>query len=273
MTKLAILLVSCLFCLDNLGCGGRGVTVDDVTYDTTVYFDQADGGEEDAMRGLGTTLSRGWSGQTAMFTQEPSQVGIGIQATFPEASNYTLQFGVIPPTGGKGVYRCVATVIWKNEGNTLQRQIDVVNGASITGFGMGVTVSLADLTPDYGQGGVGSEYQVQQLLTPGTRPSQDQPPRLQGTTEPLTIAPASPATIAIPQNAGVISVYVNGNSEGTDPIDLIGVFESNATTLSSFDDGGLNKWVPVPAGATVLVLQNVDSSDSIAMSVIWGIDG
>src|SRR5271166_1919187 len=131
------------------GCGG---TPSETIYETNVFAidETADGGDSDAMR-AGTTASRGWSGQVELKTQSNASA-TGIQAVFPEADSYTLQFGVLPPIEGSGIFRCVATITWMNQGNTLTRQMDVVNGGSITGFGTGVTVSLADKTPNYGQG-------------------------------------------------------------------------------------------------------------------------
>ena len=222
--------------------------------------------------------SGGWSTTADMITQQAKAVTW--QANFPESKYYTLQFGVEPPnqpTAAGRVWATIATILWKVEGNSVQRMVSVNNGVSISGTGQAMTVLLNDVTPDVGQP-KGIPYKIGIQVSPGTRPSQNQPAvlALQSQAD-QSLAPASTETYLIPQNAGVISVEVVATSfdGGTETVPALEVrFISAAATFKSFSiNNNYSGFIPVPPGATDISISNTSATDTAFTTVSWGIDG
>jgi hypothetical protein len=192
-----------------------------------------------------------------------------------------MQFGATPPNtpGSMLIFSCVATISWKVEGNFVTRQISVQNGATISGTAQAIDVNLQDNTPNYGQT-LNQPYQIGIQVTPGTRPVTNQPPLLMfNDQQQVSIAAAGGTKIFdIPQNAGVISMEIAGvgfaGGLAISP-NLLVQFFTNATFLKSYiySGGEFDQFVPVPIGATEVLIVNQDATNVADFSLAWGIDG
>lgn len=220
----------------------------------------------------------GWSNTIPLLTKN-AKTG-SFQCTFPTAGYYTVQFGVQAPqtVGSLTVFSAIATITWKVEGNTVVRQVSVNNGVSVSGTGQGVNVIFADNTPDVGQPGQ-APYSISVQVSPGARPSQNQPAILllpnQYETE---IAPSTGSVFDIPNNAGVISMepaaVASDGAVVTQPhYEVIFVSVAQAFKNYVIADGGPQGFLPVPPGATQMFISNLSATDTLIFTPTWGIDG
>jgi len=186
--------------------------------------------------------------------------------------------------GTAGTINPVATVVWNLGGNRVTRVMSVYDGASITGIGDVITVTVSDETisdPNNPQ----QQYPVTIMVAKGSRASTFQPPTyatyITGTNGDkflgFSVVPnGSPGyvNVPIPQKAGVISVFITAHNAGEIITEAdVTVMEKNAlgTTLSEYDPRGLG-WVPINPQAISLWLVN-NASFGITFGVTWGIDG
>ena len=244
----------------------------------------------------------GWSKTGTLLTGNPVPEGLTLQADFAKdrggsgAEYYTIQFGVQPPISG--VFDTVATIKWSTDGADVFRQISVGNGVTISGTAQHARVSVVDRTNLAAYVPlilVPEQYRVDILITPGVRPSRNQPPTLIPPAIPppfvvtpagpgvYTLAPAASLFVPIPNVAGVVSVntHVIGFVGAPPPFTpltagdaYVGfVVMGAAISLGAYDaviDD--DAWVPVPAGATHLQLFN-DSAVNVQFTVQYGIEG
>jgi hypothetical protein len=230
--------------------------------------------------------SGGWAVTNPMVTQNAKTTPF--QVHFPKAEYYTVQFGVEPPVGdgtngsgpGLGIFAAYADITWKIEGNYVTRRVSINNGVSVSGTGQGVDVTLTDATPDVGQG-KNVPYKINVQVSPGARPSQNQPAILSLAAASYADIPIAPAggigVFTIPQNVGVISAEVCATcfSGGTkEPVDLILVFEGNGQTFKSIPiTDQYAGFIPVPPGSVNVSIENFSGVGTAFVSVTFGIDG
>jgi len=204
-----------------------------------------------------------------------------MQADFPEAQYYTVQFAVEQPSNVTP--DVIADLSWSVEGNTVRRRISIGNGTSISGCGAAIRVKVSDATLI---GSTGIPYNVSIQVSKGTRPNPGQPVFLRAVPNPgapnpyfIFIAPGGAAIIPIPNDAGVISADVEAISTLAIPTlspNQVFVQQEDLTFTHPFKayypliETG---FVPVFPTAANLKVTNLSATDTIAVSCLFGIDG
>lgn len=222
-----------------------------------------------------------------MSTQSGQTVALFQEAMMQEGGVYTIQFGLIEPKdkNGNGVpVECVATILASDRGNSIRRQMNIVKGAGISLAGRVFDVRVTDTTPPtlpLTEGtvtpGANSSYVVSCLVERGNRASESRPPTLYGGIVSLTTHAS--VTIPIPEDAGVISLEVSVIEATTFPLTTA---KPNVTVYYTTPAGGVFKaydptietgFVPIPPGATQVVIVNSDGAKTVFASLNFGIDG
>ena len=212
-----------------------------------------------------------------------------------QSTIYTVRFGVNPVTAGvtagvtsayrENTFRCVASIHWKVAGTIVTRQMDVGQGAAISGACEGVDVDLQDFTLTDPDAPTGLPYRVTVQVVRGGRTNYFTPATLAATTDivgvtpveetgVVTIAPSSSARYPIPRNAGVYSVEVTVGAGGT------GV-STSLTCLAGAGDYEAKIWNPLvnigfvllPSNATYVEVINNSSTESAVVTLTWGVEG
>jgi hypothetical protein len=212
------------------------------------------------------------SGQ--LLTKNTQQI-VTMQQTFDVPGVYTVQVGAIIPLPGFGSYDAVADVSWRVEGGEILRSMSVGHGASISGTGQGVRVTVYDRTVNLGVG-PNHPYTVNIQAVPGSRPSNGQPVVLTGLPTPVTIPANGTYTIFIPTNAGVISFMNHIFSAVTPEVATnVDVFVSGpgGTVVDKFNAANYPGWVPLVAGSTTISFANNDAVNDVLLQLNWGVDG
>lgn len=231
---------------------------------------------------------QGWQGFANLTTGSPLTVTV-LSPKFGYAGVYTVQFHVTPPpntTGSLAVFACVATIVWNTEGQQVSRQCSVANGTSISAPAEGVKVLLLDTTPPIDDIDAGQPYQVRVTITRGVRANTQQPVTLEGmgvdaegpVRGVVTLAPGASVSYAIPPAAGVISAEVVGVDETTNamPTEVV-VSQQTAPTGPAFVSKVYNanpaRFEPIAQLSQVLVVTNESGTDTVEVTLTWGIDG
>lgn len=226
----------------------------------------------------------GWSVGGVMLSGDKNTT-VSLQADFPRAETYTVQFSMSPidPILAAPNF-AEAELLWSVEGNQIRRLVSVVNGASVSGLGQAVRMTVRDTSFDWGDGGLGRRYQVSATVSTGTRAAVQMPPRLQGTPGLQLVPPGGNFVLAIPQNAGVISMMVYARSvtaglHAVLPGDITILQTSIAAghDIANTDQASNDDWIPIFPGADTVVINNSTvagpGGKNIYISLIWGIDG
>lgn len=229
----------------------------------------------------------GWA-QSGNLSTFNSDIGVKLQANFPEADSYTLQFGVIPPrvAGVIAPHRPVASITWTVAGNQIERIITVGDGTSITGRGEGALVRVFDDLETGMVGTSGLPYPVTIELTKGVRASLSRPtfqPKLVTPgagpealySSELVLVPAGSATWNVPIGATELFVWARPSLNGAgalQPLDCRWLFPGGSP--GSFFAPISNEWVPVPPLATqILVINPAAAVGNAFTNIMWGIEG
>jgi hypothetical protein len=253
----------------------------------------------------------GWSANGVLHALVYNEVQ-SCQANFPESGNYSVQFAVTGPGGINNGVQAEAFITWSVAGNNVTRRVSITNGATVSGMGQAVKISMYDVsvlaTP-------GTPYGVSVQVVKGLRPDTENPPFLvphafvDENATPQVIQPYETGsylitadgfagtgngtgfiTLPIPQDAGVVSAYVltalnivvpaGYQAQGTSPVipnDMLQVESINVATATHvvYDPRISVGWVPIAAGATVLRLFNFmpAGQPAVRFSVFLGIDG
>ena len=227
----------------------------------------------------------------------PQSLRVSMQAEFPEAGDYTVKIGVQPPkintgsvAGGGPVAQqgqvivpvsVQALVIWKVNGNQVQRIISVgtQGGTSISGEGEAVEVQLTDVTPNNSTApfNVPLSYAVTISCAPGTRPVTNQPCTLNAIAKNVSIPAGSAlAAIPVPNDAGVISLRVYLASFAGPPPVTPSVrvdFTDGFNVVRSYNPMIDTDFVPLPPNAVQVVINNLDAANAISVTADWGVEG
>lgn len=213
-----------------------------------------------------------------------------------KASVYTVQFSTRPVSGtvpvGQAPTLTKATITWTIGGIQIQRIISIANGAAITGVGAGCSVSCHDATVLLPGVDPNPDYIVSVTLTPGSRGTSSNPPTDYPTsylsnpsgTEVLGFSSGelnfvgsggdTQAVIAVPQNAGVVSVQVTiGSVDGTATQATIGLIDLNGVQLRKYSNQDYPGFVPIDPQTTSIVIANHSSSAQCFWGLAFGIDG
>ena len=216
------------------------------------------------------------SGQTQAITQG---------APLTEGFVYTATFDVIPPTdeGGNMIpFAAEAQIRFSEKGNTIQRVISIVQGVSISLPGRVIEIRITDTTPTTlppGGGeaptptpGAGSPYVVTVVIERAPRAG-GQPPTLYGGIIPLS--GSEDAIVAIPMGVGAKSLVIGwAGNPVPDPL-LVSFTTSAGGTFAEYivsaDFEGTP--LPIPPGATEVLVENTDTTNSGYASITWLVDG
>lgn len=233
------------------------------------------------------TASGGWS-QNGKLTDLDPMGAVTLQANFPEAGAYSVQFAIDDPDGAQVLTEAV--IQWSVEGNTISRRVSVVNGVTVSGVGQAVRISVKDVDPP--QMGVVSQgtYGVSIQVSKGTRAASSQAPILTAF-NPVNGSQAflvptgglgTAVTVPVPNDAGAIAVGVtvayqsfaippNGTPiPETVPMVLQRTASDFAKSYDPRDPGSF--WVPLATGCKEILLANNGTQDLI-MNVVFEIDG
>lgn len=242
--------------------------------------------DEDDM-GTGSTLTKKWGwGQAGPLITGRTDKQVSMQAVFsPEtAGEYTLMFNMSGNPASNNPIFAEALIIWSVEGHSVTRRVNVGDGISVTGVGQAVKVIMTDATSSIFGAPNQVEYQVACQVAPGSRGSNKQPPTLVpvhalGTPSAASgsgffpVLTGNTTAVAIPQDAGVISVYITVGG-ATEPTPLTArVFHLYAgNPVKDYDPRDFPDWVPVTPGADQILLSNT-SGETLNFTVTFGIDG
>ncbi len=200
-------------------------------------------------------------------------------ANFPKCEYYTVQFGVTPPVipaGWAGFIDVRADVLWSVEGVTTNRTLSIGNGAAISGSAQGIKVIAYDRTVL--SGGVGAiphvEYDVIIQITPGTRPSKNQPPVLNSGLATLQFGPGFVDSIVNP-DAGIISVDVTVGqlTLTTAPLGQVEHLNFFGQILKMYDPSIVTGFVPLATGTTLVRYSSREAATTHVVQFTYGIDG
>ncbi len=221
---------------------------------------------------------------------EPS---MGPQAWFkddngvPDAKAYTVRFATQPPnppSGNPGFFDCVATVTSTVQGNAITRQMNVNQGAVITGEAESVNVNLQDITPQSGQP-FGLPYRVTVIIAPGIRPNYTIPPTLEAFTDFVNGAPfvtsgtivlnaGQGANYPVPPQAGVGSVEVLA-ADPASPAGTVSAIVSMFSVLGTtktYDPRSDHGFIALAPNTTIVEVTN-HGPTPIEVTVTFGIEG
>jgi hypothetical protein len=262
-----------LLCLGLAGC-------------TEITFQESEDDDMHPLNAPKQSHSGGWSKSQDMVFFDTLRE-LSMQANFPVAGFYTVQFGVEQDPSFLTNPDIIADVTWSVEGNDIRRKISVGNGTTISGTGQACSVKVRDASIF---GPVGQVYTVKALLSPGVRPGSLSRPFLRGIDWDLTsiIAPSAlinqylvsigagqSVRINVPVNAGVISADVEATLSSGLTLDptFVGVGQLNLSGLfKSYYPLVETGFVPVYPSSTFLIISNA-AATPIVVSVLWGIDG
>ncbi len=219
---------------------------------------------------------RCWGQQGQLTSGQAGIIQMGCELERPGV--VTVQFNV-SGNGGVSVLP-VATVFFKANGISVQRQVSVGNGTSISGVAEAVTVQVQDQTNQFFGTNTppATTYNVAATVVPGVRAPTNQPPILMTPQGQLTVLPAggSPLVVPIPQNAGVASAFITAQNTAppvTPASSVVANFLSSQVQIYYETPTGL--WVPVAPGAQAIQIANYGGTGSAAaiVSCLFGIDG
>ena len=240
---------------------------------------------EERFAGNGTEATQTGGGDSRdLLTQSGQAVALSQGTPLTEGYVYTLSFDVIPPTDADGnlvPYACVVQVRFNENGNTQQRMFSLSGAQSISLPGRVLDVRVTDTTPEIlpttstPTPSPGSKYTVRMVVERGVRPTSSRPVLYNGC---FLLENDSSMTFAIPQGVGAntLNVSYGGEPDGL-PSQLlvtfkgpggVGVFKSYWLQQAQQD-----MFITIPPGATEVVVNNEDASNSTFFSVQWGIDG
>lgn len=243
--------------------------------------------------GRGARKQRTWSGGQPLVTGGGGIIPLLAQnfdCDEGAGSQYTVQFKVIPPAGaGLGYYAAEAHVNWFCQGTSIERKLDVLNGASITGTGDGCEVKVYDRTTFPGGIGIapGAQYTVLATLAPGTRGAQHTPPTLHGVVTESTSGNAGlsgaltlPAAgnfdvYLVPTNSGVttVEIVVMSPTPLTSPVGQCEVsHETQGIVMKQYDPTVNIGFIALGNGANAVEVINYGGL-SLVYALTWGIDG
>jgi hypothetical protein len=233
----------------------------------------------------GIPVKNGWSVARNMVTGDKALIA-SLQADFKQKPGiYTAQFTIstidktappIPPGKFFAPIQAIAEIDWAVEGNTITRKISVANGASISGPGQAVRITIKDVSYISDSDFVlGQKYFVAATLTPGLRATAF-PPILTIENKATTILPGGTASFPVPDNAGVTSVLVTVISSVGLAIPEQGVQvtqDGNFFTATAQYDPRAYEFVPLIPGTAKISVNNLTAANDMAVFVVWGIDG
>lgn len=246
--------------------------------------------------GLDKSVS-GWSTTGKVFVPGTGiavqgDKGFGLQASFPKAGIYTVQFSKRLSAnqqirvGAGAVFRAQALVTFTVEGNSTTRRIDINEGTSISGTCQSINVEVYNF---FSQNGIGidDEFDVSITVTPGTRAQSGSPPIASVNRFilgiPSAVVPILFGTtefVDVPPDAGCNAVFLTavppiGTPFAANSADLVISQEAGhaGPVLATANLDGINRWWPFVPGASCLALRNTMAAGTVNCTVLLGIQG
>lgn len=222
-----------------------------------------------------TSSSGGWSTTGVLSAGDPLKQ-LSLQAVFPQAGDYTVEFGIQRPQVPAVIPIVEADITWTVEGNSVTRRVTVGNGTSVTGTGQACKVVMRDVSIN-GSGTI-VPIPVSVQVAPGMRGTNKQPPTLEtnnGGIGVWNVPPGGFTIIPIPEDAGVISVMVTVDAF-PEPVAITAgqaVVRQVGAVIEKQYDPRTYDWVPVSAGANEIIIENFGPANNLRFSVTFGIDG
>lgn len=240
-------------------------------------YDYGDGNIE-SNYAQGAPPKDGWQQSGQLVTGNSDRI-VMLQAAFPESGTYTVEIGVTPPLLQSRFFVAEAEIVWKVEGGFVRRVISVIDGATISGVGQAVSVTIRDVSIDPGAAIVlGETYTVYIQVARGSRPSVEQPPRLIRPSPSTliysvtSIGPTASQVFDVPEDAGVISVYIGAaNIVAATPTEFYAIMANPGQNVMIVKDPV--GWIPLVPGTNTVTLTNLDAVNNLIVTLIWGIDG
>lgn len=247
----------------------------------------------------GTTfgVKTGW-GQAGKLTTFNRNQQVTMQAEFPETGTFTAQFDKDGPlqTINEDPIMPEALITWVVEGHIVTRRITVGDGASISGVGQAVKVSMTDATTSTNLPGgpfTPTDYGVSVQVARGVRGGSKQPPTLilhdiiaSGTSPAnvtdfgggvFNLAAHSFTAIAVPPDAGAVSLFVTAIATSGAPTlaagDIIITQELGVGAGGKeYDAFNYLDWVPLTPGVSDILITN-NTAQTFSVTATLGIDG
>lgn len=250
--------------------------------------DQLDFENRDVMTIDNRTSQGGWSTSGFITSQDGENSAVKLQAIFPKADNYSVQFSV--GTGNGNLINPTAEIVWSLEGNSVRRLVSVINGLTVTGMAQGASVRVYDAVPtNMGPMGPQVTYPVGVQIAPGVRAAENQPPTLVISQAPEVpgansmlfgqsiLAAGTNIDVQLPIGAGIISAYCTVSGFGVPTViteaDIqVLHYNSGGFTLKSYDPRLLG-FVPLGPDTTTIRIANFSAAGIYLVSLTFGIDG
>jgi hypothetical protein len=229
--------------------------------------------------------------QECVFTERsgsPQPGHFGAESDKPRYhGTKTVTFGVVKEPDNKivasyGYFTAEALIRFSVNGQNFTRRVSIEDGTSISAIAEGISIAFQDTTEAIDVSGpqgilaLGAPYKLTATIMPGTRATVSQPPTLTQFTQEVSIAPSGVLLIAVPLDAGVISVEVScvdanaiNVAQGMDT-DLT---QAHFATIKSYNLLNRPGFVQVASGVNAIMITNTDSESSHSVQVVWGIDG
>lgn len=274
-----------------VGCGGPDITITGLPEGTDDMGAMKDGWSVSGYLSTGGQLLPANNAHAATMPEISTQARFSEVDHGPGAQYFTVQFNVTPPA--HGLFYAYADVTWSVQGNDTTRRISIANGTVISGTAQYVKVRMFDGTPAAlvdSRALTSEAYYVDACITPGSRPSTQQPPRFVPPVFPgQAIIPGAAAVpgfydiaaslsldVPIDQTAGIISVFIQGIGANRQLVagDATIFFSVSGLGVSNVDMKDIiGEWLPVPPGANALGIQNNSNTDPLFASVVFGVEG
>jgi hypothetical protein len=220
--------------------------------------------------------------------QPGSDQAVTMQALFPVAGNYTVQFNITDSNKWMGIdsFNARADITWTINGNSVTRTVDCANGISVSGIAQAVAVRVYDnsvLVTDQEW----HPYQVTIVAAPGVRPDLQQPVILThkpvGHTQFIQILQQTGITLwyrfEMPIDAGIISVFtsvvpfVRGDVIPPNALRAAMFNGPEGKSLRMYDPMINTGWVPIAPGTKYFEISQAGNAPTTLWSITYGIDG
>jgi hypothetical protein len=222
---------------------------------------------------VGYNKELGWSQSKSLIVGDHVN-GLTCQANRLIPGTYTAQFFIGPLSKPivMGSRKAVAKVSWRINGNEVNRLVDCVDGASITGQAEAFRVEILDASsPTSPQ--ADTTYVVGVNVARGSRATSERPFYTESNT---VITAGGSADLVLTPEVGATSVFVTAAfptaGEAAAPGDLT-VRQLTASGIAKMYDPLLYTWVPLAPDTTILRFHNNDLANSMVVYTTLGVDG
>ncbi len=238
--------------------------------------------------GMREGASGGWQVNGKLIPRSPfagsaivptlGQEGVSLQAAFKESREHTIQLDIdnsADDNASAHFIRAVANITWNVEGGFVTRRVSCTPGMSVTGVAQAVRIVIQDASV-VPVGQVMRPYIVSALVAPGSRPSVQQPPFLEG--DRTLVANNGTVTLPAPIGVGAISLYLSLSPNALGTALAAGQYNAEMRgntgfALKSWDPIQQQGWIPLAPGTVAVVISATGAGPITFVVPTWGIDG